>query len=54
MDGCFRLSAIFINIVCIMHQSFATTSPLGPGIAGLKYCDFTFEVSGSAVDMPSF
>ena len=27
-----------------MHQSFATTSPLGPGIAGLKYRDFTFEV----------
>ena len=29
----------------VMHQSFATTSPRGPGIAGLKYRDFTFEVS---------
>ena len=30
---------------CLMHQSFATTSPRGPGIAGLKYRDFTFQVS---------
>ena len=34
----------------VMHQSFATTTPMGPGIMGdlarLKYCDFILEVSG--------
>ena len=36
-----------IFYLCVMHQSFATTPPPGDsgGIAGLKYCNFIFEVS---------
>ena len=37
-----------------MHQSLATTSPRGPGIAGLKNHDFTFGVSVVPWICPAF